>query len=509
MKPTFAVALAALACAVTPLPLQAQTILFADTFDRPDGTDLNASSEGKSGTLGALSWVQKGVGGGSEILGNQLKAGDNGAGAGWAFAYIDRNFADAAIASAGGFSVSIDMVAYATAGATRHMALAVGMSKAEAEGWAHNVPASLTYVDLFVGYRGNQSAIQVFDNGVQIANNTSAGAPATLPKTLVVDFSFSSFTAGSSVNYKATFGGVEMAAGSFAWSGTDENYIGIYTNLTTRQARMDNFAIQANTVTEPLTLKIAQSGGKLDFEWNSQAGVQYDLLSSTDLSTGPATWLPYNDGVTTHQNIPSFGTGTNNLSGVLKVGPARFFALRQESIPPLLSADFELDNGGFTAGTTQGTAWAWGDPDSTGPGGSVTTGAGTPPSTNCWGTGIGNPGYYADPTATALRSPIINLTGVAAAQLTFAQALDLEAGDSAQVYLIDDTTDAEIAGPIHASTDANPSEANWGTVGPVAIPAAALGQPVRIEWRFSGFGGATNDYTGWYIDNVTVSRVAP
>ena len=48
-------------------------MLFGDTFDRPDSADLNASAAGKSGTLGALDWVQSGSGGGTEIADNQLK----------------------------------------------------------------------------------------------------------------------------------------------------------------------------------------------------------------------------------------------------------------------------------------------------------------------------------------------------------------------------------------------------------------------------------------------------
>ena len=38
--------------------------LFADNFDRADGTDLNAETAGKSGSLGALDWLE--VGGGAE-----------------------------------------------------------------------------------------------------------------------------------------------------------------------------------------------------------------------------------------------------------------------------------------------------------------------------------------------------------------------------------------------------------------------------------------------------------
>jgi hypothetical protein len=260
------------------------------------------------------------------------------------------------------------------------------------------------------------------------------------------------------------------------------------------------------SIPAPLVLTITVDGPNLDMSWNSLPGMQYDLLSSDNLETAPNTWAIYNDGVTSYENIPATGLMTT-LDDVLRVGPMRFFVLREEPVPPLLMEDFETDDGGFTFITTQGTDWAHGDPDSSGPGGSVTGGNGS--STNCWGTGIGNPGYFADPTDTCLRSPVIDLTSVSAATLSFAQALDLEAGDSVVVNIIDDTTDTVISADIIPISDPDDSNANWGTVGPVAIPAAAYGQPVRIEWCLSGTGGTSFDFMGWYIDDVVVTETTP
>ncbi|MCP3973400.1 MAG: LamG domain-containing protein, partial [bacterium] len=159
-----------------------------------------------------------------------------------------------------------------------------------------------------------------------------------------------------------------------------------------------------------LVLKIGQSGGTLDFEWNSLDGMQYDLLSSTDLTTDPATtWLPYNDGVNpAYEDIPATGT-TTTLSGVLQVGPTRFFVLIEEPIPPLLEENFDSGDGSFTVATDSGTPWAHGGPDSSGAGGDVTTGNGDSP--KCWATnlgtyagGAGDEGFFADSTVTRLRS---------------------------------------------------------------------------------------------------------
>jgi hypothetical protein len=247
-----------------------------------------------------------------------------------------------------------------------------------------------------------------------------------------------------------------------------------------------------------------ENPGNYDFEWPSQAGKLYDLVSDTVLSTSISTW-PVWDGRT---NLPPDGATTTltNVPG----GPdlKRFFAVVEKSPPPLLEEGFETGDGGFTLKTTGGSftpvgsPWAHGDPDSTGGGGTVSTGNGG--STHCWGTDIGSPGLYANPTETCLRSTVIDLTGVAAAQLTFAEALDLEAGDTAVVNLIDDTTDAVIAAAIYTAVDGDITNADWAEV-PAINLAAGVGRRVRIEWCFSGQAPAA-DYMGWYIDDVVVSQ---
>lgn len=248
-----------------------------------------------------------------------------------------------------------------------------------------------------------------------------------------------------------------------------------------------------------ICLDVEGVGGDLVFTWENQSGKLYDILSNTDLSTAPSTWSVW------QADIVADASGTNMETYARPSDAKRFFALVEKDVPPLFSEDFEADNGGFTFDTGAGTDWAYGDPDSIGAGGSVTAGNGG--SVNCWGTDIGNPGFYANPTTeSCLRSAVIDLTGVAAAQLTFAQALDLNGADTVMLNIIDDTTDAVIAANILTITDTDINAANWETVGPVTIPAVALGQAVRIEWCLDGTGGATNDFMGWYIDDVTVKE---
>ncbi|YCM46989.1 hypothetical protein V2O64_24405 (plasmid) [Verrucomicrobiaceae bacterium 227] len=77
----------------------------------------------------------------------------------------------------------------------------------------------------------------------------------------------------------------------------------------------------------PFVVSVTEAGGSLSFSWESTPGLQYDLLSSTDLSTDPSTWLPFDDGTTTHENIAASGTGTTSLTGIPLSDEKRFFVV--------------------------------------------------------------------------------------------------------------------------------------------------------------------------------------
>ena len=285
----------------------------------------------------------------------------------------------------------------------------------------------------------------------------------------------------------------------------------------------DTFTVTPMAIGSPFPLTITQNAstpGTFDFEWDSQPGKIYDLLTSTDLATPISEWPIYDDGVTVYESIPSAGE-TTTRTAVPSSDPRRFFAMRETDAPPpppLFAVDFEEDNGGFTASTDEGTAWEWGTPDSSGPGGTVDAGNDADPGTGrAWGTnlgayddGAGDPGFYANPTTNSrLISPDIDLTEVAAAELTFAQAIDLDPNDSAVVRIYDAGTGDEIVGgdfPLTV-TDPNLTEAPWEASGPHTLP---VGSTIRIEWIIlNGTGGALADYTGWYIDDVVVTETTP
>jgi len=175
----------------------------------------------------------------------------------------------------------------------------------------------------------------------------------------------------------------------------------------------------------------------------------------------------------------------------------------------LFEALLEEDDGGFTFvdySGGAGTPWEWGTPDSDNDFGSIVTG-GNGAGTKCWAvnlgdfTDTGDRGFYNASTDAALHSPVIDLTAVTSATLSFAQAMDIIAGDTVVVnYLDADNADANVGSQIIEDIDGGSSA--WEPAS-FEIPATAIGRNIRIEWRLTTT--ATIDYIGWYIDDVVVT----
>ncbi|QTN33861.1 PEP-CTERM sorting domain-containing protein [Akkermansiaceae bacterium] len=229
--------------------------LFADTFDRANGDDLNASTTGKSGSLGALDWLETSgptsgtLGAGGSIVSNQLQLGEEGAGGGWALAYLDHNFIDTSITTNRNFSVSVDIVNSDTGGATRYAGIVVGGPASRYSGWSSNNPATEN-VDFYIGYDGSGTEqFRIWENGVL---TTTTNLSFVEPDTLRVDFTnVTNFTLGTTINYEVFNNGSSVATGDFTWSGTNQNYLGLFTNWTAGGAELDNFSV--TTVPEPGT----------------------------------------------------------------------------------------------------------------------------------------------------------------------------------------------------------------------------------------------------------------
>lgn len=271
--------------------------------------------------------------------------------------------------------------------------------------------------------------------------------------------------------------------------------------LTNDQERIFGLNPTSGTSMNPISVPLDSSTGTFSFTRRdtSLTGLVYKVWYSTNLTN----WeVDANAGFTPGAVVDQVQSVAVSIDPVLLDEPKLFLRVGAEEYvppPPLLSTDFEDDDGGFTVATLGGTAWAHGAPNSpTQGGGAVTAGAGG--SAKCWATNL--TGGYVASTDTSLRSPVIDLTSVTSATLSFAKSVDSQAGHTLEVNVIDDTTDTVIANIIPATEDGNTSVSPWETVAPVALPPAAYGQAIRIEWRFVGDGNGS--YNGAYIDNVEV-----
>jgi len=256
-------------------------VLFSDTFDRTDSTDLNASTAGKSGTLGNLTYTARTTESRVvlDIQNNTLRI--NGPAADGSFGglvYInDHNFTDAGIVSGRGFSISVDIAAYSTAGSGRQMAVSVGQSLADLDAQTGVGPTDYV-ADLYVGFRQTTDDLEIYKNGVLDPAETVLNGVPNAATTMRIDYSLSDFDAGSTVDFSVFFddSATVFTTGSFTWSGTNENYISLSSNLS-NDARFDNLEITADIDADPTTPKVDAGG-----DWITWSGEEVPLAPNVE-----------------------------------------------------------------------------------------------------------------------------------------------------------------------------------------------------------------------------------
>jgi hypothetical protein len=244
------------------LPAYSQAdVLFLDTFDRPDNTDIDASSAGMSGLLAPLTyqevWEGSGLPTSIQILSNQLNIA---MGPGMSSLFLDHNFIDNAILEADGFSVSLTVVSITAADdqPNRFAGFGVGNTRDEAMA-AQDSFDSLTpfrpntaranqgigVSDFFVDIALDQN-LRIWSNG-NLLQTIPVGASAG---TITVDFLVSDFNASSPVAAVVYFNGIQQTIQSFTWEHTGANYIGISGRTPAAGIFLDN--LQITTFTQPL-----------------------------------------------------------------------------------------------------------------------------------------------------------------------------------------------------------------------------------------------------------------
>jgi hypothetical protein len=233
------------------------------------------------------------------------------------------------------------------------------------------------------------------------------------------------------------------------------------------------------------------AAGELTIAWESKPGRLYNLRSETDLSIAPVTAWPIFDA---NENLA--GTPPENSLTFAPPADADSFFVVEEFPPPpvaIFSEDFESGQGGWTAGSDgdPGTDWQLGTPSAFGP-----LAAYSP--LNCFGTNIA--ADYAPGAVAWLRSPAIDLTAVTEATVHWYQFVDIEPlFDLGTVSVLDASDDTVLA---VLDTPIDGLAVDWSLQSEI-LPAAALGQTIKIEFRFES--DSIMNFAGWYIDDVVVT----
>jgi hypothetical protein len=248
------------------------SVLFSDTYDRTDNTDIDVSTDGMSGSLAPMVYQEvfegSGVNTSIQVIGNQLNVAR---GVGMSSLFLDHNFTDAAITSSGGFSISMDVVSITTAddAGNRYGGFGVGNTLAEAMAAKDSFDSAVPYrpnlarantgigvSDFFVDLALDKN-LRVWSNG-NLLSTINVGAAAG---TISVDFLTSGFDAAGTVNAIIYFNGVQVDTKSFAWDNTGANYIGIAGRTAAAGVFLDNLEIAV--IPEPATLILLGLGGLL------------------------------------------------------------------------------------------------------------------------------------------------------------------------------------------------------------------------------------------------------
>lgn len=247
------------------------TVLFSDSYDRADDTNISASDVGMGGTLSPLTYSEdfEGSGVGSiKILSNTLRVA---VGVGMSSMHINQNFTNQMILDDGGFSVSLEVVQIDSATSdiiNRWGGFGVGLTEAEAAAAgdlndsettlrsAGDIDPTTVGVSDFYADIALDGNLRVWNNGT-LLNTFNVGAPSG---TITVNFLVPDFNAGSSVTAMIYYNDGFLGSESFVWDHTGANYIGV-SGRASNKVILDNLEIA--TVPEPATLLLLGVGAAL------------------------------------------------------------------------------------------------------------------------------------------------------------------------------------------------------------------------------------------------------
>ncbi len=251
-------------------------VLFTDNFNRPNNTDIDASSDGMAGLLSPMTYVeigddviypqQSGTGNPypelTRIESNRLYMA---AGTNATTMYLGHNFVDNEILAADGMRIGLTIIQDLGPQTTAQFFAGFGvgntLQECQTTWFDHNgtgfrgqvnlTPAQAGTSDLWIGWSpANGGTIQVFKNGPTAAGgenyNLLTGVALTGSDRLEMELYFEDFNDGSPVNAFILWNGVIIGTEAFTWDvdGKLENYIGINARQTAGFI-VDDLAIEA------------------------------------------------------------------------------------------------------------------------------------------------------------------------------------------------------------------------------------------------------------------------
>ncbi|MAF22079.1 MAG: hypothetical protein CMP26_05710 [Roseibacillus sp.] len=234
-----------------------------------------------------------------------------------------------------------------------------------------------------------------------------------------------------------------------------------------------------------------ESADTTELTWESLPGQVFEIAKSLDLSGDPATWPRILTGV---QAGPD--ETTSLVVDVAAAEAEAFYKVFQIPAPPLFEDDFETDTGwvAIVNDANGNTNWERGTPNgSTGPL------SGADDSINAWTTNLGDFGTDSD---ISLRSPTIDLTGVAAAELSFDAYRDGDGfGEFASLRFLRASDLVQLGE--ESVIDMTLFDADW-VAQTIPVVAEALGESVVIEFNFVS-DSSPDAFSGLSIDNVRMA----
>ncbi len=262
-------------------------------------------------------------------------------------------------------------------------------------------------------------------------------------------------------------------------------------NFTIAEVRLAGL-LRTETLVKITDISFNSATSGLSISWESTQGKLYDILVSPDLSSPRTSWAELGGA----QDIAADPSGSNTLVIALPFPGEGFVAVREKNPPPLFSDDLETGAAGWTTlvnDASGNTEWELGSPNgSTGPI------SGADDSANAWCTSLGNYGANSD---ISLRTPVIDLTGAAAALLTFDAYRDADGfGDTASVRFLHSGNQTQLGADV--PIDMTVFDLDYIAI-EVPVPAAAIGEAVLIEFNFVS-EGSLDAFSGLCLDNVKV-----